>query len=628
MTLPRVWNEPLTGQISGQLRAEAERLFRVHQLPKAKDDWLKLREELRSQLWNAMGVSYDSAIPLDVQVTKTIPCDGYKILCLHYQSRPGIRVTGNLYVPDGKGPFPAVINVHGHWAQGRLAERVQSRGHSLAKNGYVCLAVDAWGSGERCTEHGVYTYHGSAVGSSLLLLGETLLGAQVVDNMRGVQLLTELPYVQADKIGATGASGGGNQTMWLTAMDDRIQAAMPVVSVGTFASYVMRSNCICELLPGGLTFTEEPGVLALAAPRALKICNCLRDSNPTFFVSEMLRSFNEARKVFQALDADDKFSYQAFDLPHGFWPEVREAMLGFFDLHLKGIGHGQPRRELPFTCLPEEEVMVFPKGERPETITTIVDYCREQGKRHLAEPMPDQDDIKFADYYLEGRLNPPLLELDDDHYHRHDDEDGWQRWSVPSFIYGGRLIPVLYRPPANKSDTVVILSSPTGKNGLENSALLSTVLAEGNGVLLFDAYGTGEAPSDNESISHTPFHTLSRGLLWLGRTLMGEWCGEFGLMAEFARLCLDAHKVTFGGTGDMAVAACCAAALGLTASCEMTEVMVEDMPETLTWQDGPDGTVAKRTMASFIPDFVEWGDIRKVKAILKNDNITIRTVTA
>ncbi|HOG51035.1 MAG TPA: hypothetical protein PKY10_10640, partial [Lentisphaeria bacterium] len=80
MTLPRVWNEPLTGQISGQLRAEAERLFRVHQLPKSKDDWLKLREELRAWLWKAMGVSYDSALPLDVQVTKTIPCDGYKIL--------------------------------------------------------------------------------------------------------------------------------------------------------------------------------------------------------------------------------------------------------------------------------------------------------------------------------------------------------------------------------------------------------------------------------------------------------------------------------------------------------------------------------------------------------------------
>jgi len=628
MTLPRVWNEPLTGQISGQLRAEAERLFRVHQLPKAKDDWLKRREELRSQLWNAMGVSYDSAIPLDVQVTKTIPCDGYKILCLHYQSRPGIRVTGNLYVPDGKGPFPAVINVHGHWAQGRLAERVQSRGHSLAKNGYVCLAVDAWGSGERCTEHGVYTYHGSAVGSSLLLLGETLLGAQVVDNMRGVQLLTELPYVQADKIGATGASGGGNQTMWLTAMDDRIQAAMPVVSVGTFASYVMRSNCICELLPGGLTFTEESGVLALAAPRALKICNCLRDSNPTFFVSEMLRSFNEARKVFQALDADDKFSYQAFDLPHGFWPEVREAMLGFFDLHLKGIGHGQPRRELPFTCLPEEEVMVFPKGERPETITTIVDYCREQGKRHLAEPMPALGHPQEAGYHLGEIINPSDQEPDNViSYYRHDDEDGWQRWSVSTF--DGRLIPALYRPPAGASDVVVVLSSPTGKNGLENSALLSTALNEGNGVLLFDAWGTGEAPSDNESSSHTPFHTLSRGLLWLGRTLMGEWCLEFDVMTEFAVDYLNASKVTLGGTGDLAVAACCTTAMGVGASSpKVTEIMVEDMPETLTWQDGSDGTVAKRTMASFIPGFVEWGDIRKVKAILKELNITIRTVTA
>ncbi len=623
MTLPRVWNEPLTGQIIAQLRAEAERLFRVHQLPAAKADWQNRRQELRRQLWEAMGVSYDSAIPLDVQVTKTIPCDGYKILCLHYQSRPGIRVTGNLYVPDGKGPFPAVINLHGHWAQGRLAERVQSRGHSLAKNGFVCLAVDAWGAGERSTEHGVYTYHGATVGGSLLPLGETLLGAQVVDNMRGVQLLAELPYVLANKIGATGASGGGNQTMWLAAMDDRVQAAMPVVSVGSFESYVMRSNCICELLPGGLTFTEESGVLALVAPRAFKLCNCLKDSNPTFFVTEMLRSFAEARKVFQAVDADDQFSYQAFNLPHGFWPEVREAMLGFFDLHLKGIGHGQPRRELPFTCLPEEDVMVFPKGKRPETITSVVDYCRQQGKLLQAKPQPALEDVDATRFDLFSLLNPSELELDN--AWRHDDDNGWQRWSVAAT--GGRLIPVLYRPPAGNSGAVAILSSPTGKDGLENSALLSTALAEGDGVLLFDAWGTGEVPSDNENSTLVSLHTLSRALLWLGKTLMGEWSQEFDVLADFAVSHLNARKVIFGGTGDLAIAACCAAALCLNSSSQVTEVMVADMPATLGWQDGPDGAV-KRTMAAFVPGLMTWGDLAMVKAILQKADIRFRQVTA
>ncbi len=111
-------------------------------------------------------------------------------------------------------------------------------------------------------------------------IGESLMGIQISDNMRGVDLLCSLPYVDPQNIGATGASGGGNQTMWLAAVDERIKAAVPVVSVGTFESYVMRSNCICELLIDGLTFTEEAGVLALA--RAIMPCNHKKDDNPTF----------------------------------------------------------------------------------------------------------------------------------------------------------------------------------------------------------------------------------------------------------------------------------------------------------------------------------------------------------
>src|SRR5690606_40370156 len=72
-----------------------------------------------------------------------------------------------------------------------------------------------------------------------------------------VDLLLSLPFVDKENIGATGASGGGNQTMWFAALDERIKAAMPIVSVGTFESAVMGSNCVCELMPGGLTFTES-----------------------------------------------------------------------------------------------------------------------------------------------------------------------------------------------------------------------------------------------------------------------------------------------------------------------------------------------------------------------------------
>jgi len=171
--------------------------------------------------------------------------------------------------------------VHGHWSEGRLAERVQARGHSLARNGYVCLNVDAFGAGERSTTPRPLRVPRRAPGGAILDVGETLMGMQIVDNMRGVSLLRSLPFVLGDRIGVTGASGGGNQTMWVAAMDDRIAAAVPVVKRGDVRSLRRRHQLHLRDAPGAVPLTETAGILALVAPRALKICNALRDANPS-----------------------------------------------------------------------------------------------------------------------------------------------------------------------------------------------------------------------------------------------------------------------------------------------------------------------------------------------------------
>ena len=85
-----------------------------------------------------------------------------------FQTRPGVYATANLFIPDGPGPFPAVINMLGHWTKGKIdSTGPQAVGHTLAANGYVCLTVDPWGAGERGTKHGIYEYHGANLGASL-----------------------------------------------------------------------------------------------------------------------------------------------------------------------------------------------------------------------------------------------------------------------------------------------------------------------------------------------------------------------------------------------------------------------------------------------------------------------------
>ena len=604
MFIPQVWSESFTNYIDKNLRNEAARLFRIHQLPDTLDAWLKLRTELCEKIWQNLGVSYDKSLALDLRVTDEIQMDGYRIQNVYYQSRPGLYVTGNLYIPDGDGPFPGVVGMHGHWSQGRLAERVQSRGHSLAKNGYVCLMVDAWGSGERSTVHGEFEYHGAGLGGALFNIGESLMGAQIVDNMRAVDVLCSLEYVDSGRIGATGASGGGNQTMWLTAMDERITAAMPVVSVGTFESYITRSNCICECLPNGLTFTEESGVLALVAPRALKICNCLGDTNPTFFPSEMLRSYAEARKVFQAYEKDSQLAYQIFNKPHGFWPEIREAMLGWFDLHLKGVGHGAPKLEKAFDCLPEEKLMVFPKGKRPAEVISIAEYCRKKGSelKNTSNGSGDKraelkDILKFSELELKT-------------VHKYANNSGWESFALETNC--DRMIPVLVRRPENDSKEYLIATSSDGKAGLANSEYFTKLSDSGKGIIIFDAYVCGET-ADVDNTGFNSYHTYSRALLWLGRTLYGEWTRDYALLVKWSRQFLNAENIELFGYKESGTAAVFAAAL----LDENINVSTEKSPKSFIFQDKESSH--ELSMGFCLPNILNWGNLDTAVSLNQNN---------
>ena len=615
MTDIAVWGEPHQFMIHDELKAEAARLHRIHQLPTTLDAWQTQRAKLRERIWTSLGARPDHNLALDLDIRKTIPMDGYQVQCVTYQSRPGMRVTGNLYVPDGKGPFPGVVGVHGHWAQGRLSDRVQSRGHTLAKNGYVCLNVDAFGAGERSDVHGDYKYHGGALGFALFDIGETLMGCQVVDNMRAVDALCSLDVVDSAKIGATGASGGGNQTMWLAAMDDRVTAAMPVVSVGTFESYIGATNCVCEVLPDGLTFTEESAVLALTAPRALKICNALKDANPTFFPSEMLRSFVPARAIYQLHNEDSRFSYQVFNLPHGYWPEVREAMLGWFDRWLKGEGDGQPRAELPFKTLEESDVMCFPKGKRPADFVSIAGLCQSRGKElcaNVPDGMAPEDKRRGLRDVL--RMGEPLKIKQ---VHKHGPSSsvpgGVERLTVETT--SGTLLPVLVAAPTAEARDFTIVLHPEGKTAALD--LDVSVQASGAGCLYPDLWGMGEVPWHKET-SQGRHHDLARACLWLGRTLMGEWVKGVLLMREVLATEFGASSVSVHAVGELGLVTLCAAAIadGFKA------IHLDGCPGSLCFGSKP----TELSLGVHVPGFLKWGDVSLAAALTDSDLTLARPV--
>jgi len=621
--LPNVFPKNHVDLIAGKLKLDAAFGFGVNQLPGNMKDWEKRRTELKNEIIKKTGVVINHNVALNLKETGTIQMKGYSIKKITFQTRPGIYATANLYIPEGKGPFPAVIFMIGHWLKGKIdAEGPQAVGHSLALNGYVCLSIDPWGSGERTTIHGIFEDHGDEnnLGSSLMNIGETLMGMEISDNMRGVDLLCSLSYVDSKNIGATGASGGGNQTMWLTALDERIKAAMPVVSVGTFQSYIMGTPCICEVVADAFDMTEEAGILALIAPRAIKMCNHRKDDNPVFFPSEMIRSYTNAKPIFTLYGVEDNITFQLFDLPHGYMAEDREAVLGWFDMHLKGIGNGSPKREIPFELLPEEQLMVFPKGQRDADVSGTVEYCTRRGNELRAVFLNSTS----TDAVLKRKDLRKILGVTEtsilNHVYEYQPMNGWNRFALATS--DNKLIPVLLRSSRDNVKELVIVCNPEGKDSIP-PGLTDELIKSGKGVAIVDLSGTGEASSTSFGNNYRTgrLRTVARSELWFGRTMIGEWVKELQVLTQFLNSRYKSVKVSIDGSKEAGLAGLFLSALeGHVDHLTLREAPVSYLFDT---REGIDFYSA----ASQLPGFLVWGDVSLAASLSGKNIVFINPVT-
>ena len=607
-------------QITMTLKREAAKYARLSQfdVPETTAALHRFQKKLRAKIWEKLGVPYDHSLPLDIREYGSVKQDGFTIKKLIYQSRPGLYVTALLYVPDGDGPFPGVMHMHGHFNTGKLGDRIQFLSMALVRAGYVVLANDCFGIYERAVKYANTEYHGGYLGGALLNIGESLMGEQLVDNMRGVDLLASLPYVDKNKIGATGASGGGNQTMWLSGMDERIKAAMPVVSVGSFESYVTGVNCICELLPDGMTFTEEARVLALTAPRALRIGTAFYDVNPTFGVEEMLKTYHQVEKLYWKLDLPDRIAYTIADRVHGMQDRMRDAVLGWFACHLKGEGTGYPIQAPPQEILPNETLTVFHNAEeRPKEVRTIDVHCRMMGdelrKAYLKTPSFNAAQ-KLADLKKVLRLRPMPASLPLTKYAT---IQGLERYAIEA---GDHLVPMLLKR-GTKRGKFKILLNPEGKSDVTEEAV-EKAAKDGSSIVMFDLFGQGETALPNNILGK--YHQLLRQLLWLGRSLPGEWVFDILAVVRVLKRRFSANEILVVGEKEAGVCAVFAAAVSDT----NFAVEAVDAPASYLFRRD---SIAEFKYNAFkvyqegyfytvmlpIPGLLNWGDVSLAVALAK-----------
>ena len=294
--------------------------------------------------------------PLRAQVFGELTRPDYIVSKVYFESLPGFFVTGNLYRPLGAGPFPAILSPHGHWPYGRLENSVTAsvpgRAISLARQGFVVFTYDMVGYNDSWQlEHRLFG------GPREKLWGLSVAGLQLWNGIRALDFLEELPYVQRDKIGATGASGGGTQVFLLASVDPRVAVAAPVNMI----SLHMQGGCLCENQPGLRLETNNVEIAATIAPRPLLMVSATGD----WTTNTLEREYPAVRALYALQGASDRVHAVRFDAPHNYNKDSREAVYAWMARWLQNTPANERREERPFTADAPSDLLVFHRRAVP-----------------------------------------------------------------------------------------------------------------------------------------------------------------------------------------------------------------------------------------------------------------------
>ena len=555
------------------IKSQAATLRANDQPPTDANEWQQRRTKLRENLLKAWGGFPETPCELAPRKLGEIQRDGYRVEKLVFQTRPGVWMTANAYVPDKSKTekVPAILHVHGHWAGAKQDRVVQSRCIGSVKHGFFVLAVDAFGAGERGINEKLGEYHGEMTGATLFPIGLPLSGLQVYENMRAVDYLQTRSEVDGKHIGITGASGGGNQTMYAGAFDERFGCVVPTCSVGTYDAYLGAACCMCEVVPGAVRFTEEGDVLGLAAGRGAMITSATRDAFQ-FSVGEAKKTFARVESVAKLLGKPEGVKHTIIESGHDYNQAMREAMYGWMTRHLKGTGDGSPLPDPKIKTEEPESLRCFPGESRPDDYLTIPRFAGVEARRLLENrKTPDSLDawkaekaarLKALDAVL-GGATPRATKTASGPELTEGETVTLSFESEPGISLLVKLRGLPEESPPKIKRLAVLLDLEQSSDKTLGSDLANKLLADGWAVAVSELRATGRLALPSDKIGNAPDHNSAEWSLWIGRPLLGQWTWDVRrtldvLSGRFTKLPPDVMVVGNGTAGSVAL---CAAAL-------------------------------------------------------------------
>ncbi|MCS6861018.1 MAG: acetylxylan esterase [Abditibacteriales bacterium] len=354
-----------------------------------REAWLRRAAALRQQILVSTGLyPMPEKTPLNAKVFGKIEREDYTVEKVYFESYPGFFVTGNLYRPKGKrGPFPGILNPHGHWGNGRFANEplgsIAARCITQARLGWVAFSWDMVGYNDSLQVPHNFAHPNTPEGKRLTLWGISLMGLQTWNSIRAIDFLQSLPDVDPTRIACTGESGGGTQTFMVCAVDERIQLAAPVNMISAH----MQGGCLCENAPGLRLDTNNVEIAALFAPKPMLMVSCTGD----WTVNTPKVEYPAVRSIYELFGAADKVQYVYINAGHNYNQPSREAVYGFFAHYLQGRPDTQPIPEPPYVMEKIEDLRVFPDKKLPPNAvdaTTLTKYLIEQSEKQLEDRKP------------------------------------------------------------------------------------------------------------------------------------------------------------------------------------------------------------------------------------------------
>lgn len=451
--------------------------------------------------------------PLKPQITGVVERDAFTVEKVIFESRPGMLVTANLYLPKGREyPLPGVVGTCGHTNNGKAGYQEYAQG--LVRQGYIVLIYDPIGQGERLqyvdenlkSRIGVGVREHLYAGNQQMLVGEFLGAWRAWDGIRALDYLLTRPEVDKKHIGVTGNSGGGTMTTWLCGVEHRWTMAAPSCFVTTFRRNAENElpadteQCPPKALALGLDHSD---FLAALAPAPIIILGKEKDF---FDVRGVEESYRRLKHLYKLLGAEDNIAHFIGPTFHGYTQENREAMYGWFN-RITEISKGQTEPTLEIEK--DETLWCTPKGQVADLGSrTVFSFTKEKAEQLRKQRQKLEGDAVSGVVAKVLRL-PETIDTPEYRILR---PIGGRKYPMPAAVnYAVETEPGIHalvtllckerhysRPPREGQRAVLYISHQSADAELRDEPLVKELLEAESGVPFFacDVRGIGDSQPD------------------------------------------------------------------------------------------------------------------------------------